>query len=70
MPYKDKERSNEWHKLKMRRKRSISKLERPFVTPVTPDVTPKVTPKVTPYSKEDQVKTFGSLKKQYDYRFT
>ena len=39
MPYKDKERNNQWHKLKMRRNRVILKLEGRFVTP---SVTPRV----------------------------
>ena len=39
------------------------------ITPVKPSE-PKqfVKPKLRTYSKEDQVKTFGILKKQFDYR--
>lgn len=38
MPYKNKEQDRTWHKLKMRRARTILKLHSRFVTP---DVTPK-----------------------------
>ena len=37
---------------------------------VKPNTDNLVKPNVRPFSKESQLKTFGELKKQFDYRFT